>query len=63
MSEIIERVAKALAEAHCTSDVDYYVPYAKVAIQAMREPTEEMLDVLLVHKKTYQAMIDEALNE
>ena len=44
MSEMIERVAKALAKADGDPSVlfDYYLEHARAAIEAMREPTEEM---------------------
>lgn len=71
MSEkIIERVAKVLAVANCTTDWQHYEGQAKAAIQAMREPTEEMdaamrdecISQIDYTKAIYKAAIDAALN-
>lgn len=78
MSEMIERVAKAIEEADANgfSKLPYW-ECAKVAIEAMREPTSEMIKegeseffefrpspqdwTLASTKNCWQAMIDEAL--
>lgn len=66
MSEIIDRVAKAIEEVVGEYWCDYEEA-AKAAIKAMREPTDEMLcdddfDYLEA-KVVWQGMIDEALKE
>jgi len=78
--EMIERVAKAIAEAPLkqsdTIDQDY-ATMARAALEAMREPTEEMMKAGLQHymmqerdgfnkvpfngRTMFQFMIDEAL--
>ena len=71
MSEMVERVAKAIAAefSHLGTGWD---EIARAAIAAMREPTEAMKSVEGVHwgyschvcgglKEGWQAMIDEAL--
>lgn len=69
MSEMIERVAKAIAE---TVRNDGMVTYdsARAAIEAMRDPTDEMASAfaascdehgMVMWKSGYRAMIDEAL--
>lgn len=86
MSEMIERVARAMAvafeanedefascddlvDACLGGDFDLY-NIARAAIEAMREPTDEMLRAsfrantdpeIKLHKQRWQAMIDEAL--
>lgn len=86
---MIERVARAICQAGDSacdpSDVAYlgggkdgplwqaYVPEAKAAIEAMREPTEAMAftggnvvvdeDMSIVGKDVWQAMIDAALKD
>lgn len=77
MSEMVERVAKHIYDG---STADYHDltmtacrSMALIAIEAMREPTEEMLDALNVrHRrevsrreigKDYTTMIDIALKE
>jgi isochorismate hydrolase len=44
MSEMAERVAAALKTAGLNEDWDVRVAYANAAIEAMREPTDKMLD-------------------
>jgi molecular chaperone DnaK (HSP70) len=81
MSEMIERVARALAENERgadlwdeisnDSDIDYigkneFRDLARAAIEAMREPTEGMVEAANLHESNgvyadWQAMIDEAL--
>jgi len=80
MTEMSERVAKALFltnnprlswEEQSTKSpvsVDIYRLLAKIAIEAMREPNDEMLNLVTPwnRKKTkafWQAMIDEALKD
>lgn len=77
---MIERVARALAASdgakfHVNPDV--YLTLARAAIEAMREPTEHMLDYGACHedqdhdifdeghisREVWQAMIDAALAE
>ena len=84
---MIERVARAICRANCTPDMsaedidcqeenawDMWVPEARAAIEAMREPTEEMLycgdaqisDWDRTHedvRAAWHAMIDAALKE
>lgn len=79
-NEMIEKVAKALALKHWPDDSRYvnYIGAARVAIQAMREPTDEMINIYLQRMNysincedrlkaeainNWQAMIDAALNE
>lgn len=79
MSEMIERVAKAILDKMDLTDglnITSATTYAKAAIEAMREPTEEMINAETeqgkVHwdyscqicggaKFAWQAMIDAAL--
>lgn len=76
MSDMVERVARALAEADgitICSDASYrmssYGIRAKAAIAAMREPSEEMMRVGRYVANTaaaipaWKAMIDEALGK
>lgn len=77
---MIEKVARAINEFNKNSTDETWLRYrqenswmqfeaiAKVAIQAMREPSEEMLDVFDDNwyngtKVAYLAMIDAALKE
>ena len=75
MTTMIERVARAMENA---LDVLSYEDAARAAIQAMREPTDEMLDAFWnqtgesremrsrVHSRArryHEAMIDAALQE
>jgi hypothetical protein len=63
MSSMIERVARAIADANYQSREPAYV--ARVAIAAMREPTEEMIVAWIrapgAIKGGWQGMIDAAL--
>ncbi len=75
MSEMIERVAKAISECHSGRDwrgmseygKDWWREEARAAIEAMREPTEAMetagqVDPLPISTNaSWKAMIDEAL--
>ena len=76
MSEMIERVAKAI-DAAANDAADDYEEYcsprmalaaARAAIEAMREPTDEMfrdgqeISELKMAEETWWAMIDAALN-
>lgn len=84
MSEMIERVARALAFKHDQANInkgavlaynagsiatDYWNGQAKAAIEAMREPTEQMIKAGMAVKvfgntnETYKSMIDAALKE
>jgi hypothetical protein len=73
---MIEQVARAICKAHGAFDPDaltksvvawkYYIPEARAAIAAMREPTDEIRragDEMLSQHEAYQAVIDAALNE
>ena len=68
---MIERVARALLVADRSAITpDYYQRMARAAIEAMREPTEAMLDAGVNFRERnarteqiWQAMIDEALKE
>jgi len=44
MNEMIERVAKAIKDSDSYQDYKDYKGYARAAIEAMREPTEEMIE-------------------
>ena len=66
----IERVARALVVADRSAITpDYYQRMARAAIEAMREPTSEMVDAAYANTggvgatKCWQAMIDAALSE
>lgn len=66
MTDMVERVAKALVEAWPswgTWDDEVARDGARAAIAAMREPTEAMLNTpeWLSIRHRWQAMIDEAL--
>lgn len=75
MNEMIERVGKAMADAvalNYDNNQAIFDLYAKAAIKAMREPTEEMInaadnsDSLECGSSAYgcwQAMIDKVLEE
>lgn len=74
MSEMVERVAKAigLADIRCIDTIEGYRRIlAKSAIKAMREPTEEMFNECsslsfeqsYLVKEFYRAMIDAALKD
>ena len=75
---VIERVARAIYEKEIEDRTIVGIPFenmdihfksaARAAIQAMREPTEEMLDagaydLGMELKDQYQNMIDKALEE
>ena len=78
-NDMIERVARALAasDRHFSDggswdeldpiEHDIYMASARAAIEAMREPTSEMVDAAYANTggvgatKCWQAMIDEAL--
>ena len=84
-SEMVERVAKAIDPdafegcSHgskgpclmCAENVDFALYRARAAIEAMREPTEAMVDLGINTREVeggaihdvWQAMIDEALEE
>lgn len=69
MSEMVERVAKAIREAHVGRPMYELVnteDLARAAIEAMREPTPDMVSEgddyrAFSSRTTWQAMIDEAL--
>ena len=73
MSEMVERVAKALSKAdgHPAVLFDYYLEHARAAIEAMREPTDDMIRSGLAFpklgfpfidmKNAWEAAINEAL--
>lgn len=77
MSEMVERVARAICQPPCTvaeratgccGECGPIVVRARAAIEAMREPTEGMAKALLAHGRVepsvlggWQMMIDEAL--
>lgn len=72
MAGMVERVARAMSIAdngHAFADVrvHHYVPLARAAIEAMREPTEGMVDAGFGYtgypEETYKEMIDAALKE
>ena len=83
MSEMIERVARAIALAQLDNDTraavdpntwpvaESYCDMARAAIEAMREPTAEMLQPCMAGGKSYLVpvmeiwpkMIDAALSE
>ena len=77
MSEMVERVARAIATARGygldangedTGDWQMFVDHARAAIEAMREPTEAMwreasFENGYVTEGAWQAMIDAALNK
>lgn len=69
MSEMVERVAKAIEDADIENGCDY-IGMARAAIAAMREPTSGMISAsakcniepeMMLHKQRWKAMIDEAL--
>lgn len=81
MSELVERVAKAIFMSQylveesdwpdrvqfcCSHDANAFRDSAKAAIEAMREPTDEMIDAVGSDwgshlKDNWETMIDEAL--
>jgi len=71
---MIEQVARAICKTHGAFDPDaltngvaawkYYVPEARAAIAAMREPPDEIrLEAGQTQYEAYQAIIDAALKE
>jgi hypothetical protein len=73
--DMIERAARALAEMDTERDIGwrYYVPEARAVLEAIREPSEAMIDAHIAAKDMHddrdgqayvdwQAMIDTALN-
>lgn len=64
---MIERVARAIAKAVGREVIpNIYIPAAKAAIEAMREPTEEMIELFNDHDwidRYWQPAIDAALKE
>jgi hypothetical protein len=71
---MIEKVARAICKTHGAFDPDaltdgvaawkYYVPEARSAIAAMREPTDEIIrEAGQSQHEAYQAIIDAALKE
>ena len=69
MSTMVKRVAQALQQEMGTAPFDETASFtlARVAIAAMREPTQEMLDAWIrapgAIKAGWQAMVDAALEE
>lgn len=68
MTEMIDRVAEALAKVSATAQTQVaFSDYARAAIQAMRTPTQDMLLAGRHYPETrrewgiWQAMIDAAL--
>lgn len=73
MSEMVEQVARGLAEFYdyefdelSPQSKDHWREAARAAIEAMREPTEAMIKAGLQHEaidlaSEYRAMINEAL--
>ena len=75
MTDMIERVAKAMQADYRkvmggAPNIQTFRKWAKIAIAAMRDPTEDMLDAFGPFRLTdrfgqpeYRAMIDAALEE
>lgn len=72
MTEMIERVAQALKDSGLREDYDVRLALARAAIEAMREPTKEMIDegnrrisvsATENTRVTWHNMIDEALKD
>lgn len=72
MSELVERVAKAIAKDQQWPDWTNATLVARAAIEAMREPTKEMIDAVYKRdpydegvgpENTWKYMIDAALVE
>jgi hypothetical protein len=74
MSEMVERVARGIAESFSRADPlwENWLPQARAAIAAMREPTAAMVDLgrgigpdapygLAETRERWHAMIDECL--
>lgn len=69
-NEMVERVAKAIKEMNYvfTRDGEFFEYIAKIAIEAMREPIEAMLDagaydLDMTLEMQYKNMIDAALKD
>ena len=67
---MIERVARAIAASHGSTDWKTYARSARAAVAAMREPTVDMLEAALPNcpdwgylPEEWQAMIDHVVNE
>lgn len=71
---IIERAARALSEAGCAANWDNAIQGARAAIQAIREPSNDMIramhaaterkfDLAAAYTAIWQAGIDVALRE
>lgn len=64
---MIDRVARAIEDANMKASGDEdYAPLARAAIEAMREPTDAMVDAgqwQIDPVSLYQSFIDAALNE
>lgn len=69
MSEMVERVARAIWEIGASDDISECdaAMYASAAIEAMREPTQEMVDAAIANADgvilPWDAMIDAALEQ
>jgi hypothetical protein len=76
MTEMIERVARAMCDERCDWGCrfvrEYWITAARAAIEAMREPTDAMLEFRLFFGSgeacqwaphVWRAMIDAALGE
>lgn len=72
VESMVERVARAIAMKNegWTKNAKDYIPHARAAIEAMREPTEAMAeaaespnDYRGTQYTTWRTMIDAALNE
>lgn len=70
MSEMIERVAKAIAKVEASPVRPWHFHQAKAAIEEMREPAEAMLAAMEPwarvpghHKLVWTAGVDEALGK
>lgn len=65
MSEMVERVARAIWEAECNPDNDdlqaWQACVARAAIEAMREITPDMLYAANIMPDEWSRAIDEAL--
>jgi hypothetical protein len=68
---MIERIARAIAENRGTGDWRSFLPAARAAVSAMREPTVDMLEAATPPDASdwgylpeeWQAMIDHVANE
>ncbi len=70
MERMIARIARAIAVSHGESNWRVHVGVARAAVQAMREPTDEMLDAALPNlpdwgclPEDWRAMIDYVVAE